>query len=126
MSKYAGPRLVVNKTILASQADNTNLDTLTLLPAGKEVEIYGMEAGIRVASGTASATVEVVRSSAPTTALCEVAIDAAGAVTSTDTFPITVTNTTATDQYLLLRANGATHADIVGEVIVHLSYPGVA
>lgn len=126
MPSYDKRRVVGILDIPASTNDNTNLQCFLEIPAGKTATIYGLSA-FRDGAGTGSSTIEVVRSDAATTALCDIAIDGTGAVQSSDTFPIDVTNTsTTTSVFLRFRTNGATGAGADGQVFCQVSNPGAA
>lgn len=126
MPSYFDPRDVGVLNVPASEADDTDLACFAEVPAGKSLNIYGLSAFLDGA-GTASSTIEVVASDAATTPLCEVAIDGTGAAKdSSTTFPVTVTNSSATDSiFLRFRTNGATGAGADGQVLCHYMYPGV-
>jgi len=125
MAQYDKRRIVGTLDIPQSASDNTNQICFAEVAPGKTAQIYGLSAFIDVA-GTASSTIEVVRSDAATTALCEVAIDATGAAKdSSTTFPVTVANTGTSSIYLRFRTNGGSGASVDGQVFCQVSNEGV-
>lgn len=124
MAQYDKRRVVGVLDIPASTSDDTDLQCFAEVAPGKTAQIYGLSAFIDTA-GTASSTIEVVRSDATGTALCEVAIDATGAAKdSSTTFPVEVKNTGTSSVFLRFRANGATGGSADGQVFCQVSNEG--
>lgn len=106
-------------------ADNTDLFSF-IVPAGKEIEIQGFRADVRLA-GAASSTIELVKND--NTVLCEVKVSSTGMVSAVNagtstatTFPIRVApQSTTVLKNLKLRVNGTLDATTDVGFQIHVS-----
>lgn len=110
-------------------ADNTDLFHI-VIPAAREVEILGMNAYVRLASDTATDSIELCLEDS--TVKCQVVIGATGAVGAKSvsdqavaaTFPIRIApQSTTALKTLKLRSNGAT--DVTTDVTVQIELSGL-
>lgn len=120
---YADQRMVLTHKLGASISDNTDVSAI-LIPAGKEIRIFGLRVYRITASPTASAKIELVNAS--NTVLLSAALDGSNGtqVEHTQTVPVIFT-AGGSDTVLKLRTDQATGVGCDCIVEVHYSYPGV-
>lgn len=121
---YADRRQCVRHTIVASIADNTDLKFITV-PAGKEIELYGMKSCMRTVSPTSNAKIELVDSSNNILLSVGITTTNSHVFSQSQTVPVTFRNSSASDSFLKLRTDQATGTGADGEVEVFMSEPGV-
>lgn len=121
---YADRRRVSSFKVGASINDDTVIGYM-IVPAGKEIEIYGLKSVTVTKSPTANAKIELINGS---TVLASVAITQNNGTVSKDsttTFPVRVTNTGASDAVLKIQTDQATGTGCDVQVEVHHSDAGV-
>lgn len=118
---------VVANAVTGAIADNTDIQTLCRIPAGRVVNIYDMRGYIVLASDTATDSIELVDQS--NNILCQILIGSTGHVTALKadgvtaaTFPIACP-ISSSEQILKLRSNGATDTSTEVHVEIHLDNP---
>jgi len=119
---YADRRMVLNHKLGASISDNTDVNAI-LIPAGKEIMIFGLRVYKITASPTANAKIELVNSS--NAVQLSAALDGSNGTQSeqTQSVPVTIA-ASASDTLLKLRTDQGTGVGCDCVIEVHYQYPG--
>lgn len=110
------------KNVTASISDNVDIDSL-IVPAGREIQVFGMKSFTRTKSPTASAKIELCDASNNILASVSITQNNGTIAKAGQTFPFPFTAGTS-DAILKLRTDQATGAGCDVDVEVHLQYPG--